>query len=480
MDPATFRRTIYGLLAALSLGITVARIIGVEQVYDPSLYHSYPTRVWPEKLPRQMPTFSSNDRSRWATVKSLVENGTFVIGQRIEDAKSKNGYRDTGILFDPPGGYGSIDVMMNPETGEFFSTKPPLFTVMVAGEYGLLKKLFGWSLDEDRWPVVCTILITFNVIPLMIFLLLLARLLEEYGRSDWGRIFLFAVASLGTFLNTFAVTLNNHTPGACCVMFAVYPLLAGRSLGTGGPYSFTSLFTSGIFAGLSVCLDLPAAALAGSLCLFLLGSPRGLRSLLIFVPAMLLPLGALLFTNYLALGDWKPAYANFGGPWYEYAGSHWTKAKMIPPPTGIDFANESKPVYAFHLLLGHHGLFSLSPVWLLALFALLRAPLQRRSPLQLLTNLSLLILLVVVAFYIFKSNNYGGFSSGPRWFFWLTPLFLLAMIPLADSLAESRTGRNLAWLFLAISAFSAFYPVSNPWRHPWIYQMCEYYGWVKY
>ena len=29
-----------------------------------------------------MPTFGSNDRSRWATVRALVDEGTFVIGRR--------------------------------------------------------------------------------------------------------------------------------------------------------------------------------------------------------------------------------------------------------------------------------------------------------------------------------------------------------------------------------------------------------------
>lgn len=478
MDASTFRRTLYGLLASLSLGITVARIIGLEFVYEPSMYHAYPHRVWPATLPKQQATFSSNDRSRWSTVRSLVEGGTFVIGRRIDDPNSKKGYRDEGILFEE--GYRSIDVMMNPETKEFFSTKPPLFTIMVAGEYGLLYRLLGLNLDDHPWPVVCTILITFNVLPLLIFLILLARLLEEYGKTDWGRIFVFATACLGTFLTTFSVTLNNHTPGACCVMFALYPLLAGRASGTNtAPDSFTARFTSGFFAGMSICLDLPAAAFAGSLGLFIVWTRGSFRPLLVFVPAMLIPVGALVATNYLALGDWKPAYANFGGPWYEYEGSHWLKAKQVPPPGGIDFADEPKSVYAFHLLLGHHGLFSLTPVWFFALAGILGLARGEKN-LARLSALTLLIFVVVAGFYIWKTNNYGGFTSGPRWLFWLTPLFLLGMIPVTDRLAGSRKGRGLAYLFLAMSAFSAFYPVSNPWRHPWIYQLCEHYGWIRY
>src|SRR5205823_11235452 len=87
------------------------------------------------------------------------------------------------------------------------------------------------------------------------------------------------------------------------------------------------------------------------------------RTLAGFVPAALLPVAAFFLTNYLALGELNPAYEKFGGPWYDYPGSYWSSAR------GIDMAGtqESRAIYAFHLLLGHHGAFSLTPVFLLSL-----------------------------------------------------------------------------------------------------------------
>ena len=90
-----------------------------------------------------------------------------------------------------------------------------------------------------------------------------------------------------------------------------------------------------------------------------------------------------------------------------------------------------------------------------------RGPLAA-SPLHRLTPL---ILVVVLAFYIWQTNNYGGWTSGPRWLFWLTPLLLLALVPAVDRLAASRAGRGFAYLCLGVSAFSAAYPWTNPWRH---------------
>src|SRR5262249_53921160 len=135
-----------------------------------------PMRDWPDKRPDPYPMFSSNDKSRWATVRALVDNGTYVIGKRIYPDGPNGKPLDTGIIADP--GFKSLDVVLNPETKEFYSSKPPLFATMVAGEYWLLKRAFGWDIVRDRWLVIPTIVLTINVLPFAVYLVLLARLLE--------------------------------------------------------------------------------------------------------------------------------------------------------------------------------------------------------------------------------------------------------------------------------------------------------------
>src|SRR5262245_43695374 len=349
MDNAALRRSIYGILLAVTIGATTARIVAVEFLYEPSLSHSHVKRKWPANPPQPSPTFSSNDRSRWAAVRALVEEGTFVIGRRIRiegdaqalvfGAASLGAYRDEGIVFRD--GYGTVDKMLNPETQEFYSTKPPLLTLLVAGEYAALRKLLGWTLEYNRWEIVCTTLITFNVLPLLIYLILLSRLLEAYGTTDWGRLFVFAAACLGTFLTTFAVTFNNHTPAACCVFFALYPLLRGRAgeSANGRPYSVTALLVSGFFAGLAVSLELPAAAFAAALAGLIVLRQRSVTPGLWYAVAAAVPVAALLLTNYQAIDEWNIGYSKFGTPWYEYQDSHWLKTKD-PNAKGIDFARE--------------------------------------------------------------------------------------------------------------------------------------------
>src|SRR6185312_2366631 len=65
-------------------------------------------------------------------------------------------------------------------------------------------------------------LVTINVLPLMIYFVLWGKLADRLGTTEWGRIFTMACATLGTFLSTFAVVLNNHLPAAITALAAVY------------------------------------------------------------------------------------------------------------------------------------------------------------------------------------------------------------------------------------------------------------------
>ena len=485
-DPTrALRQSLYLVLGAMALAIATAKIVGAENVYEPSRYKpastqydanraDTPARVWPEKRPEPTLMFGSNDRSRWATVRAIVENGTYVIGKRANLTATAPPYGDSGIIFEES--YTSIDKVMNPDTGEFYSSKPPLFATLLAGEYWLLHKLFGLSIDRDRWLVVGIILITINVLPFALYLFLLAKLIEQYGRSDFGKLITFAVASFATFAITFAPTLNNHTPAIFCTLFAIYPLLRSESP------TKRDLFLSGLFAGLTATFELPAAAFAGGLGLLLLLS-RFRQTLTCYLPGLAIPVVALLACNVISMGKITPAYGEFGGPWYNYGGSNWLKLKEPVRPRGIDFNSESTPVYAMHLLVGHHGWFSLTPVWLVAACGLIgQARRLRESLLGKLAAVTIAVSVIVFTFYLtrFQSYNYGGNTSVARWLIWLSPLWLLGLLHGVDRIADSRRWRFATVILLAFSVLSVFYPAWNPWRNPWILQLCEQLGWVRY
>jgi hypothetical protein len=139
----------------------------------------------------------------------------------------------------------------------------------------------------------------------------------------------------------------------------------------------------------------------------------------------------------------------------------------------------------------------LTPVWFIGLWGLVdlvrrsrprfRSILARQLPdderifsLSTLGLMTAVISLVVFEFYIYKTNNYGGNTSGPRWLFWLIPLWLLATLHGAELAGRYRLGRILALIALTGSVLSVYYPFTNPWRTPWLQQLGERTGVVSY
>jgi hypothetical protein len=461
---------LYALVIAVSVAMVVGRILSVVFLIEPW------TKEWPADRPATYPTLSSNDRSRWATIRALVDEGTYVVGKRVVDPETGE-YEDSGIRSEE--GFTGVDYVLRPGDNLFFSSKPPLLSTLLAGPYWVLQKLTGWTLAEQPGEVVRTLLVLYNALPLLVYLVVLSGMLDRYGRTEWGRSYVLLAASFGTFLTTFCMTLNNHTFAAFSTLFVLCFLLR---IWNDGDRRWWVFALAGLLAGLNVACEMPAAAFAAGVFVLLL-SKAPARTLLGYVPALALVVAAMLLTNYLAIGRFVPAYSfqridDPGNPdfgWYHFQDSHWTDEKI----EGIDAADEPKTVYAMHALVGHHGIFSLSPIFLLSVWGAFLA-IKEASPLRVAAALTVVLSVVVGAFYIAYTNNYGGSTAGLRWTFWLIPLWLVLMLPAADRLVCCRAGRAIGLALLAVSALSAAYPTWNPWRATWLYRWMEYLGWFNY
>ncbi len=163
------------------------------------------------------------------------------------------------------------------------------------------------------------------------------------------------------------------------------------------------------------------------------------------------------------------------GDWYDYPSSYWTSDKK----TGVDKGEPNRAKYIAHCLIGHHGILSLTPFWLLSIVGC-GVIFSQRSSLNFFKDRQLLIMLAVAAttlvcigFYLarpLEDCNYGGVSSGFRWGLWLTPMWMwLALTGL--QCVRSRTGRAVVNILLFASVFSAVFPWSNPWTSPWPMQL---------
>jgi hypothetical protein len=149
----------------------------------------------------------------------------------------------------------------------------------------------------------------------------------------------------------------------------------------------------------------------------------------------------------------------------------------------VDRGEQSVAVYALHVLIGHHGVFSLTPVWLLSAAGAAMLLTRGRRELRGFALMTLLLTVVVLAFYIsrpLEDRNYGGVTNGLRWSFWLIPLWLIVMLPAADAAGARPRWLAVALGLLLISVLSANYQPLNPWSHPWLFDYWTYIGWIEY
>lgn len=173
------------------------------------------------------------------------------------------------------------------------------------------------------------------------------------------------------------------------------------------------------------------------------------------------------------------------GNWYDYPNSYWSKQNNDRKSL-VDRGQPDQMVYTFHVLFGHHGIFSLTPIWIFSLAGMVAMTVGYKFAgqyqMRWLGALAIGLSVVVVGFYLRRPAidcNYGGVTSGLRWAFWLIPLWLVTMLPVVDWLAKSKTGKAICYLLLAFSILSAAYSANNPWINPWLYEIWDWTGIVK-
>ena len=88
--------------------------------------------------------------------------------------------------------------------------------------------------------------------------MLLARLVERFGTTDWGRILVMAAATMGTLLNAFAVVLNNHIVAAVSTTVAIYAIVR---ISPDGERRWWYFFVAGLAASFTAANELPALTL---------------------------------------------------------------------------------------------------------------------------------------------------------------------------------------------------------------------------
>ena len=548
------RRSAYLIFALIALALTAGRISVVTGRDGTTAF------------------LSANDRSRWCTVASLVEHGTYAIDSQIEIVDPVRRHIHPWQTIDKVRHLGTDDKQ------HYYSSKPPLFPTAVAGVYKVVNLVTGMTLTDQPIYLARILLALVNLPLLALFYFATMGCIERIGKDDWSKRMAALGCCFGTMLLPFAISLNNHLPAATATAVVAWSYLVTIG-GIGKPNaavrasersnkikpndadsigselqrrSQVILFlVAGAGAALAAANELPAL----SMLVFWFGLFAWAKrdSVLPFIAGVVIVALGFFGTNWLAHQSLRPPYAHRGNgstiavldslatestepdetvakeiqarlvkaglitstdeievatsdeaerwlvrsderqfalllaegrwsvarwdDWYEYPNTYWKDGTR----RGVDQGEPSKLVYLFQMTFGHHGLFSLTPLWLLVpiglLAGLMRGPPESRRLMLAISVASLVCFL----FYLNRpliDRNYGGVSVCFRWLLWFAPLWLLVVTPVMAWFETTPMRRGTFYTLLALSVFSMSASMESPWQSPWIYRFWQFLGWL--
>jgi hypothetical protein len=379
---------------------------------------------------------NANTGSRYATIESLVDYGTFHIDKSryvrtIDKYKVGNNY---------------------------ISSKPPALPAFGAGVYWVYRELTGKTIARYEGDVVRTVSFWTGGVCHILFLICFYRLSHLLFRRKLAVIVAMAGASFAYLGVGYATHINNHSTAAALAVGGLYYAVRIR---LGRDVRAWHWPLSGLLLGILPAVDLPGLAITGAVFLYLLTHDRK-KTLLWFLPALLPGIFVHLALTYYISGSFKPFY--FNRELKTFKEFYFRKA------AGLDGLYEPKTTYAFNVLFGHHGLFSMTPLYLFGLWELVRSIKKRRFFAESLVILA--SVLAFVGFFIMRSHNYGGWAVGMRHLVPIMPLLLLCFGMWVDRVRLTRLLWALVVLAFSVSCFNVQDALDSPFQysiwHNWL------------
>ena len=370
---------------------------------------------------QKMNRLSTNPRSRIISVERIVDAGTWAHMTPTDTSRF----------------HLSNDMV---KIGDrYYSSKPPLYPVVMAAQALAINGITGWNFYEHRVDYLRVLVFLNQILPYCLMLWSLWAFLLRHIKSEWTAYYMLLCLSIGSLAYAYSVTINNHTPSAILYVF-VFLLWEGISRRGRGEWWRYALL--GLACGTAFSIELPSGGIAAWFIFLCLMQDRKLGALAILFA--LIPFLANLYLYYYISGVWKPFYLQSGI--YRFEGSYWSN------PEGIDAERPDKLTYIFHMLFGRRGLFSITPVLLLGVIGAFRHIFTRSGDFfkREFAGIGVGILMLIV-FVIFRTWNYGGVCVGMRWFICFMPFLLLMAIPQVEKMQQKLWGRVLLGVMLAWS-----------------------------
>ncbi len=413
---------------------------------------------------------SANDRSRMATIESLVQRGTWIIDESPLS-------RTVDRIF--------VD-------GHFYSGKPPVLTFIASGVYAVLHNGFHLSLDAgwcdlDESPCHCRafcddspdwayylLTLTLVGLPSALMLALFYHTTGLLGLDNPAALLLTVTLGLATQVFPYSTVFNSHLPATACLLAGFCALLKGgifRSVNPANPlFSCTQndhnarcwLFVAGLLTALAFTFDLGVGLFFVAFFGYAVWSHQ--RRAWPYLLGGLFPIALMVLLDYRIVGNPLPPYMYTPG--YDYPGSRF------PQTIAGNRSPEHPVIYGLRLLFGGHGLFAFNPVLLWAVVALVRVWRDRASRLRVSAALVGLTSSLFALYFILFTDDFGGVAYGPRWYTVFIPLlFLFVAVEWRTQVLRKPASKSGSWtrglLFLVLACISlanGYQGALNPWR----------------
>lgn len=395
---------------------------------------------------------SGNPASRLATIESLVDHQSWSLNDSV--------YR-----------YDTVDKVRVGSV--YYSSKPVLYPALGAVAYGAIRTLTGWRMAEHPRRVLSALRLLLQVVPLLIALVAVGRWLRPRAPTNAALVLCLAGLAPGSLIFGYSATINNHSVAAILVLLA---WLAAAHPPPDRPHDASTALGLGLLVGVAVALDLGVLVFALALPMFLWASKQRMAILWVLAGAAL-PVLVHVHLTYRLTGSWRPFYAY---DWiYQYPGSYWLA------PEDFDSLAESRWRYGLNALLGHHGLFSMTPLLLFAVpgsYDLIRPASWRHettpSRLDRLRGWFLVgVCVLTIGTYVVRGpHNYGGTCVGMRWYLIITPLLWYAATRFILARWHDAWVRITATVAVLIGCAHAIPALSSPWSVSWWNQLLRSLG----
>ena len=321
-------------------------------------------------------SLSGLEASRYAVVQAIGEQGVFHINQTQ---------------------FRTVDRIIR--DGKVYSDKPLPLGWSVGMVHKAVHAVTGLNFkDNYHLLIYCYNILSAGLVNILLFVWLFDHL-RRWRRGSVGKKFLLALSCcLGSWLLSYSVTINNHTPAALALlgwMIALEKFHRKKAL--------SAAVISGLAAGTVTAFDLPIGFFTClvNLAVLYFSSSKDWKSLWSGACGSAAAGVFIVGLNYYAYGTVLPLYIAWGGGSYS---------------PGTHLKNHFE--YLFENMLGTRGLFSYQPFLLFAIPAVW----SLRKKLTLPSWGALAVSLIGIVFYLYMTNEYGGAAYGFRYLIPLIPL----------------------------------------------------------